>query len=302
MLNICQKNFIISHLIEKYNLNNCRDCHQVLPDEPIYKQTNINVCNNCNSIRHQHNRYNNLSLNNNSKPNKLLLEKQISCTKILSYFKKDKDILNLHKNNIIPNLLEFCSENIYAEIKYIMYDDNEFYDKSNNGSNGNLIEDFIDFMIHGFILKQKRPKICFIDNRVPIENITDYETIKTELKHKQHDTHVKDIYDFFLKIHNEYNIIETQKNVKFGKYIGTIDIVCEKCLIDIKCIKQQKFCSSLMRKHFLQLIIYYCINNDINIKKLGIYDYYRGNIYWIDTQLIDRVKMIETINEYTKSA
>jgi hypothetical protein len=257
MLNKSEEFITISGEINKI----CRDCNIEITDET--KSKNVRFCKFCNII---------------------------TCTELLSHL-NDKIIFDLQVNNFIPILSDNISEKIYDEIKYVMYDKSEFYEKGNKGANGNLIEGFIDFIIHIFILNHtRRPNICFI-NMIPIETIQDYEVVKNELNEIQHNDHVKQLYDFFQKIHNDYRIIETQKTVKLKNFSGNIDIVCEKCLIDIKAVK--KMYPSLMRKQFLQLIIYYCIYGNKNIEKLGIYDYYRGYIYWINTEIIDVIKIIE---------
>ena len=92
------------------------------------------------------------------------------------------------------------------------------------------------------------------------------------------------IKDFLVKLNNEYKIIDINKQYQNKDNISyEIDIICEKCLIDIKVVKT--LCD--IKKFWIQLIIYYCLINNKNIKKLGIYDYYRGNIYWLDTDEIN---------------
>ena len=196
------------------------------------------------------------------------------CKGILPYFKQDI-ILNLQSNNIIPNLKIYICENIYDEITYI------FTDKNDKGLNGNIIECFIDFMINIFILKNQKKQM----------SNTDYQIRKEKIKQQTHNKHIDNLYEFLIKIHNTYTIIETGKYIISDDNItGEIDIVCETCLIDIKVVKKIDF-----QKYFLQLIIYYCIYNNPNIIKLGIYDYYKGNIYWLETTNINILKIIYLI-------
>jgi len=171
----------------------------------------------------------------------------------------------------------------------------------NNGKNGILIEDFINFMIYVFILDESKIININFSRRV-VSTIEIFDKIKTELKETHHNEHVKNLYDCFKNIHEKFIIIETNKYVKNENLRGYIDIVCEKCLIDIKVVK--KIDATLRRKYFLQLILYYCAYNNPKIEQLGIYDYYRGNIYWINTIQINIQKIIDIIktlilNKYT---
>jgi hypothetical protein len=237
------------------NRGNCLECQIKLTDinTPIsfYGNGYKSVCKKCNTIP--------------------------VCAGILPYFKKNV-ILNFETNNIIPILIDYNYENIYNEIPYILTNTNG---NGDNGDQGVFIEDYIYLIINGFILKKNKKRM----------SKEEFLVIKDKIKQQTHDKHLYNLYMSFVKIHEDYTIVETEKYVRtIDNITGVIDIVCENCLIDIKVVKNVN-----IQKCFIQLILYHCILNNPNINKLGIYDYYKGKIYWLETININIIKLIEFI-------
>ena len=216
---------------------------------------------------------------------------------ILPYFKIDL-INKLELKNCIPNLNNYLIEKIHNNIEYC----NLAESKSEHGY---MIEALIHTIIeeqffnnYNSSFKSKMKYILEYNYNTDIKFNTVQE-ISDFIKKITYENYISSIKEFLIKLNNEYKIIDINKKYQNKDNISyEIDIICEKCLIDIKVVKDL----SHIKKYWIQLIIYYCLINNKNIKRLGIYDHYRGNIYWLDTNEINIDEIYLEILQIKKSS
>ena len=172
--------------------------------------------------------------------------------------------------------------------KYIIKHKNIIYDEKN------------ELLLYNPIYKENSEIDCW--SRCNLNNIT----TKDSQYYFEIPINITNIYDLINKMtsndygsiiekyFNEYDNIIVNKTFYKNNIMGPIDILNDDILIDLK------VCKTITKQYFIQIIVYYIINNGKQ-KELGIYDYYNGKILWIKTENINKEKTLEYIlNIYNK--
>ena len=257
---------------------------------------------------------NDMNYNLYSKGDKIIMnnEKIIDDKESVSYYSRELQKFNL-KNYILDIVKTKKYIKIYPEISY-------------NNIDSRVFGTFIDYSLRYFISKFKN--LIFYDDNANSTKNKIYKESYNKIKENKEEF-PKDIFICSLSSNDNDNIdIESYINIinieeiinslkLFCEYIskseyvvlspnlwnssgsikGVGDLIIDDFLIDIKCYKDKS--SLLGEKNINQLIIYkiLALQKYYNIKRIGFYDFYRGEIiYWN----VDNENIIRLENEWKK--
>jgi hypothetical protein len=185
----------------------------------------------------------------------------------------------LINNNIIEPIerIKWSKIDVHDKIKI------QYKIKSNQYGNK------INYIINQILIESKLIPYNDIINHLSINNynIDDYILLKD---------YKKIIINFFKK----FKYINYHIYCGNFKIYGIIDYILDDILLDLKVYSKYTF----THKEYLQIILYYCLYNKTSINKIGIYDFYNGEINLFDTTNIDKSKILnivyKTFSIYTK--
>ena len=183
-------------------------------------------------------------------------------------------IKKLEIENVIPKLNLYTIEKIHEPLNY-----------------DELRKIFDDILYYADVIESQIGKLIVKAGNYDI-NWRNYDDKKTEVI----DDILKVIYPYFEELSKKSKNNYIKYKLKYQNITGEIDILMDNCIIDIKAVKK---CKTNIRQYFIQLLIYYCLLPDnILIDRVGIYDHYNGNMYWLSVTSVSKDKLIEYIKNF----
>ena len=145
---------------------------------------------------------------------------------------------------------------------------------------GTIINEIIDYIIDKSKISNKNDINNLLYQTKINNNINIYEYIP-----------IIDFEKIIVDFLKRYNNIDYQIYCNNNKIYGVIDFIFDDMLIDLKVYSKYHF----SYREYLQLILYHCLYNKTMINKIGIYDFYNGEINFFDISNINKTNILNIV-------